>query len=152
MPNGAVVASVSAVSEVTKLLGVVCVEQVTGATRAYRYLGFRRCRARPVFLLGLAGAVGNIEGPVLAVRLHRRVVERPPDEALGVEHGVGRVLGALVLGRRADQALRVIEGNVARRGAVALVEPAINTVAFYFHEKIWQKLKPAHGQSYSLAA
>ena len=46
----------------------------------------------------------------------------------------------------------LLNGSLVVGGAVALVEPAINTVAFYFHEKIWQKLKPAHGQSYSLAA
>lgn len=28
-------------------------------------------------------------------------------------------------------------GSVLVGGAVALVEPAINTVAFYFHEKLW---------------
>ncbi len=28
-------------------------------------------------------------------------------------------------------------GSVLVGGAVALVEPAINTVAFYFHEKFW---------------
>ena len=25
-------------------------------------------------------------------------------------------------------------------GAIALVEPACNTVAYFFHEKLWQKL------------
>lgn len=28
-------------------------------------------------------------------------------------------------------------GSVLVGGAVALVEPAINTIAFYFHEKFW---------------
>ncbi len=27
-------------------------------------------------------------------------------------------------------------------GAVALVEPAINTVAFFFHEKAWERFAP----------
>jgi uncharacterized membrane protein len=26
-------------------------------------------------------------------------------------------------------------------GLVALVEPAVNTVAFYFHEMVWKKLE-----------
>jgi len=30
-------------------------------------------------------------------------------------------------------------GSVLLGGAVALVEPAVNTVAFYFHEKIWKR-------------
>ncbi|PWQ97861.1 DUF2061 domain-containing protein [Leucothrix pacifica] len=33
----------------------------------------------------------------------------------------------------------LITGSVVMGGAVALVESAINTVAFYFHEKLWNK-------------
>ena len=33
----------------------------------------------------------------------------------------------------------VLTGRVGISGAVALVEPMVNTVAFYFHEKAWQK-------------
>ena len=32
-------------------------------------------------------------------------------------------------------------GSLLLGGAVALVEPAVNTVAFYFHEKIWQRIE-----------
>lgn len=32
-------------------------------------------------------------------------------------------------------------GSVAVGGAIALVEPACNTVAYFFHEKIWQKIE-----------
>lgn len=32
-------------------------------------------------------------------------------------------------------------GSVAVGGAVALVEPAVNTVVYFFHEKIWQRLQ-----------
>jgi len=32
----------------------------------------------------------------------------------------------------------LMTGSVLLGGAVALVEPAVNTVAFYFHEKIWK--------------
>ena len=31
-----------------------------------------------------------------------------------------------------------LTGSVVLGGLVALVEPAVNTVAFYFHEKAWQ--------------
>ncbi len=34
----------------------------------------------------------------------------------------------------------VMTGSIIVGGAMALVEPAINTVAFYFHEKIWTRL------------
>lgn len=31
-------------------------------------------------------------------------------------------------------------GSVAVGGAIALVEPACNTVAYFFHEKLWQRM------------
>ena len=34
-----------------------------------------------------------------------------------------------------------LTGSLVVGGAVALVEPAINTVAFYFHEMVWKKLE-----------
>lgn len=33
----------------------------------------------------------------------------------------------------------LMSGDVAVGGALALVEPACNTVAFYFHEKLWAR-------------
>lgn len=41
----------------------------------------------------------------------------------------------------------IMTGSVAVGGAIALVEPACNTVAYFFHEKFWQRLgnsKPVH--------
>jgi uncharacterized membrane protein len=32
-------------------------------------------------------------------------------------------------------------GSVAVGGAVALVEPALNTVAYFFHEKVWERMR-----------
>lgn len=34
----------------------------------------------------------------------------------------------------------LLTGSVVVGGAVALVEPAVNTVAFYFHEMFWQRV------------
>ena len=34
----------------------------------------------------------------------------------------------------------LLTGSVVVGGAMALVEPACNTVAYYFHEKAWAKL------------
>jgi uncharacterized membrane protein len=31
-------------------------------------------------------------------------------------------------------------GSVLVGGAIALVEPAVNTVAYFFHEKIWERI------------
>lgn len=36
-----------------------------------------------------------------------------------------------------------LTGSVSIATGVALIEPAINTVVFYFHEKAWQRAKPA---------
>jgi uncharacterized membrane protein len=33
-----------------------------------------------------------------------------------------------------------MSGSVIIGGAIALVEPAINTVAYYFHEKAWNRI------------
>ncbi|QPG05051.1 DUF2061 domain-containing protein [Salinimonas marina] len=35
----------------------------------------------------------------------------------------------------------LLTGSLLIGGLLALVEPAINTVAFYFHEKVWNKLE-----------
>ena len=35
----------------------------------------------------------------------------------------------------------IMTGSVWVGGALALVEPACNTVAFYFHEKIWKRIE-----------
>ena len=33
----------------------------------------------------------------------------------------------------------ILTGSIAIGGAIALVEPAVNTIAYYFHEKVWSK-------------
>ena len=33
----------------------------------------------------------------------------------------------------------LLSGSFIVGGAIAIVEPAINTVGYYFHEKFWQK-------------
>ncbi|GGD68767.1 DUF2061 domain-containing protein [Lacimicrobium alkaliphilum] len=35
----------------------------------------------------------------------------------------------------------LLTGDVLIGGLVALIEPAVNTVAFYFHERVWKKLE-----------
>jgi uncharacterized membrane protein len=42
-----------------------------------------------------------------------------------------------------------LTGSVAVGSAIALVEPACNTVAYFFHEKIWNKIE--HGEPLGLA-
>ena len=34
-----------------------------------------------------------------------------------------------------------LTGDILIGSAVALVEPAVNTVAFYFHELVWKRLE-----------
>jgi len=38
----------------------------------------------------------------------------------------------------------LLTGSVIVGGAVALIEPSINTVVFYFHDKIWKKWEAKH--------
>ncbi len=35
----------------------------------------------------------------------------------------------------------VLSGSLLVGGAIALVEPAINTVAYFFHEKFWEGVR-----------
>ena len=37
-----------------------------------------------------------------------------------------------------------ISGNFLVGGAIALVEPAINTVAYFFHELLWRRIQIGH--------
>ena len=46
----------------------------------------------------------------------------------------------------------LLTGSLAIAGGIALIEPAVNAVAFYFHEKVWKGalhrprwLRHAHG-------
>ena len=38
-----------------------------------------------------------------------------------------------------------LSGSLLVGGAIALVEPVINTVAYYFHERFWSKLDQNNG-------
>lgn len=35
----------------------------------------------------------------------------------------------------------LLTGSALAGGVVALIEPACNTVAYYFHEKVWEALR-----------
>ena len=35
----------------------------------------------------------------------------------------------------------IVSGSVLVGGAIALVEPLINTVAYHFHEKVWSRIR-----------
>lgn len=35
----------------------------------------------------------------------------------------------------------LLSGSLLVGGAIALVEPAINTVAYHFHEQVWNRFK-----------
>ena len=38
-----------------------------------------------------------------------------------------------------------LTGDVVVGGLVALVEPAANTIGYYFHEKIWERIRVWRG-------
>jgi uncharacterized membrane protein len=38
-----------------------------------------------------------------------------------------------------------LTGDLVVGGLVALVEPAVNTVGYYFHEKIWERIRDRRG-------
>ncbi|WP_342775634.1 DUF2061 domain-containing protein [Saccharospirillum alexandrii] len=43
-----------------------------------------------------------------------------------------------------------LTGDILIGSLVAMVEPAINTVAFYFHEKVWRRIKNPEGSNADL--
>ena len=45
----------------------------------------------------------------------------------------------------------LMTGSVWVGGALALVEPACNTVAFHFHEKVWRRLERRRRRPVALA-
>ena len=40
----------------------------------------------------------------------------------------------------------LLSGSVLVGGAIALVEPAVNTVAYFFHEKVWERINARRRQ------
>lgn len=46
----------------------------------------------------------------------------------------------------------VLSGSFLVCGAIALVEPAINTVAYFFHERIWERIRQGRRHASELAA
>jgi uncharacterized membrane protein len=46
----------------------------------------------------------------------------------------------------------IMSGSLLVGGAIALVEPAVNTVAFHFHEKIWNRRTALNWHSPQLPA
>lgn len=41
----------------------------------------------------------------------------------------------------------LMTGSLLVGGAIALVEPAINTVAYHFHEQVWNRLNRMRAQT-----
>jgi uncharacterized membrane protein len=35
----------------------------------------------------------------------------------------------------------LLTGDIVVGGLVAMIEPAVNTVAFYFHERVWKRIE-----------
>lgn len=45
-----------------------------------------------------------------------------------------------------------LTGSIAIGGAIALIEPALNTVAYFFHEKAWERLRAPRAAAPALSA
>lgn len=44
-----------------------------------------------------------------------------------------------------------LTGSLAIGGAIALVEPVFNTVAYFFHEKAWERLRAQRAENVARA-
>lgn len=45
----------------------------------------------------------------------------------------------------------LLTGSVVIGGAIALIEPTVNTFVFYFHEKAWKRFEANQQQTATLA-
>jgi uncharacterized membrane protein len=45
----------------------------------------------------------------------------------------------------------LLTGSVSIAGGIALLEPCVNAVAFFFHEKAWRRFRPAKLEACSAA-
>lgn len=70
---------------------------------------------------GLGSLVNDLERPVLHVGLDLGISPLSTNQSLGVENGVVRVHGDLVLGGITNESLRVVESDIRRGGSVTLV-------------------------------
>lgn len=41
----------------------------------------------------------------------------------------------------------LLTGNIGVSGLLALVEPLVNTVAYHFHEKVWDAIRARRGDA-----
>lgn len=41
----------------------------------------------------------------------------------------------------------LMTGSLVVGGAIALVEPVVNTVAYFFHEQVWERVRAARQQN-----
>ena len=41
----------------------------------------------------------------------------------------------------------LLTGSIVIGGAIALIEPAVNTVVFYFHDKVWAKIEATKAEN-----
>ncbi|QFU25055.1 DUF2061 domain-containing protein [Shewanella eurypsychrophilus] len=46
----------------------------------------------------------------------------------------------------------LLTGSIVIGGTIALLEPAINTVVFYFHEKVWKKIESNNTETETIIA
>ena len=42
----------------------------------------------------------------------------------------------------------LMSGSVLVGGAIALVEPAVNTIAYHFHEQVWNRVQKVKASAY----
>ena len=45
----------------------------------------------------------------------------------------------------------LLSGSVLVGGAIALVEPAINTVAYHWHEKVWTRIQRRRARAHPVS-
>jgi uncharacterized membrane protein len=92
------------------------------------------------FLLGSLIAMIEPSVNTLAFYVHEKVWQKNRFlNALGTSTRIKTISFSLVHFSVAFTVVYMLTGDALAGGIIATIEPAINTVVFYFHEKVWQK-------------
>jgi uncharacterized membrane protein len=87
--------------------------------------------------------------PIYRHKLSNRLDQYSPSQDTGYKHFQGAnvmrplkktISFGIVHVLVAFSVVYAFTGSIALGGVVAMIEPALNTIAYFFHEKVWERL------------
>jgi len=103
------------------------------------------------FLLGSLIALIEPSINTVAFYAHERVWRKVPVlKRIGPMTGIKTASFAVVHFSVAFTVTYMLTGDAFIGGLIATIEPAVNSVAYFFHEKVWQNYQNRLGQAYAI--